>query len=200
MSDTDAQQTTMNGEATAGGNGAGPAAETVETLDPAQLAAERDDFLDQLQRSRAEFANYRRRTEQERATLRQTANQTLLAQVLPVYDDLQRALAAVPEEQRDSPLAQGVALIERKFWGILERAGVAPIEAVGQPFDPAQHEAVEMTPGGNGQADTVVAVYQTGYRLGDALLRPAMVKVGPADEGGQPPVAGRQTDDHGGGS
>lgn len=195
VTDTDTQEATMNGEPPpGGGNGTAPATEPAEELDAAKLAAERDEFLDQLQRSRAEFANYRRRTEQERATIRQTANQTLLAQLLPVYDDLQRALAAVPADQRDSPLAQGVALVERKFWSALERAGVSPIAAAGQPFDPAQHEAVEMAAGdGSAPPDTVVAVYQTGYRLGDALLRPAMVKVGPAG-GGQSSVGSGQND------
>ena len=122
----------------------------------ATVAAERDDFLDQLQRSRAEFANFRRRTEQERAQIREIANQALLAQFLPVLDDLRRALAAVPEAEREQALPQGIALVERKFWGVLERAGVAPIAAIGQPFDPAQHEAVESEPGT--AADTVVGV------------------------------------------
>jgi molecular chaperone GrpE len=174
------------------GNGAAPA----EAPDLDAVVAERDEYLDQLQRSRAEFANYRRRTEQERAQVRQVANQALLAQLLPVLDDLQRALAAVPADQRESPLAQGVQLVERKFWNVLERAGVTPLDAVGQPFDPALHEAVELVPGT--AADTVVDVYQTGYRLGQALLRPAMVKVGDASR--QTPGAGRQTDGAGDGA
>jgi len=188
VTDTEQQRATNDGEATFGVAGATLATEpevtsVAEEEDVKRIAAERDEFLDQLQRARAEFANYRRRTEQERSTLRQVANQGLLIQILPAYDDLQRALAAVPADQRETPLAQGVVLIERKFWSALERAGVSPIAAAGQPFDPAQHEAVEMVPGGDGSpADTVVSVYQTGYRLGDALLRPAMVKVGPAGE------------------
>ena len=178
MTDAETRQTTMDGEAERAnpidGNGAAPA----EAPDLEAVIAERDGYLDQLQRSRAEFANFRRRTEQERAQIREIANQALLAQLLPVLDDFQRALAAVPEEQRQTPLVQGLQLIERKFWGVLERAGLAPIEAVGQPFDPAQHEAVESVPGTAG--DTVVDVYQAGYRLGQTLLRPAMVKVGDA--------------------
>ena len=190
MTDAETRQTTMDGEAERAnpidGNGAAPA----EAPDLEAVIAERDGYLDQLQRSRAEFANFRRRTEQERAQIREIANQALLAQLLPVLDDLQRALAAVPEEQRQTPLVQGLQLIERKFWGVLERAGVAPIEAVGQPFDPAQHEAVESVPGTAG--DTVVDVYQTGYRLGDSLLRPAMVKVG--DPASGQPTEGGQND------
>ena len=169
----------MNGDAetadAVGGNGAGP-----ETLDAAALMAERDAYLDQLQRSRADFANFRRRTEQERAQIREIASHVLLTQFLPVYDDLQRAMAAVPEDARDEPWVQGLALIERKFWNVLDRAGVTPIEAKDQPFDPAFHEAVDSVPGSAGT--TVVDVYQTGYRLGQSLLRPAMVKVGDSSQ------------------
>jgi len=182
------RQTTMDGDAERAepidGNGAAPPPDQ----DAAALAAERDDYLDQLQRSRAEFANFRRRTELERAQIREIANQALLAQFLPVLDDLRRALAAVPEAERDAALAQGVGLIERKFSGVLERAGVTPIAALGQPFDPAVHEAVESVPGT--AADTVVGVYQDGYRIGQTLLRPAMVKVGSS----QSSMAGGQDD------
>jgi len=130
-----------------------------------------------LRRGRAEFANFRRRTEQERAQARELANQSLLAQLLPVVDDFARALDAIPVEQRGSSWVQGIGLIERKLWGVLERQGVTPVEALGQPFDPAQHEAIASDPGGD--VGTVIEVYQPGYRLGQSLLRPAMVKVGP---------------------
>jgi len=182
------RQTTMNGEVERAGPGDGNGAAPPEAVgsDVAAVIAERDGYLDQLQRSRAEFANFRRRTELERAQIREVANQALLAQLLPVLDDFRRALAAVPEAERDAALVHGLSLIERKFWGVLERAGVAPIEALGKPFDPAEHEAVESVPGT--AADTVVGVYQDGFRLGQTLLRPAMVKVG----GGQPSTAGDQ--------
>ena len=142
----------------------------------ASLIAERDGYLEQLQRTAADFANFRRRTEQERAVIRQLANRDLLLHVLDVMDDFGRALAAVPEEQRESGWVSGTAMIEKKLHGVLERAGVRPIEALGQPFDPALHEAVASDPDGDGS--TVVEVYRQGYNLGDALLRPAMVKVG----------------------
>ena len=164
----------MNGEARETEPATNGAAQ--EPLDVTALVSERDEYLDQLQRSRADFANFRRRTEQERTQLRELANRALLAQFLPVYDDMQRAMRAVPEDQREEPWVQGLALIERKFWNVLERAGVTPIEALGQPFDPALHEAVDTVPGST--ANMVVDVYQTGYRLGPQLLRPALVKVG----------------------
>lgn len=183
MTDSKTQATTMNGETETAETIAGNGAMAADSPDLATVIAERDEYLDQLQRSRAEFANYRRRTEREREQVRELANQSLLMQLLPTFDDLQRALKALPEDQRDTPLAQGVQLVERKFWNTLERAGVTPIAAIGQPFDPSQHEAVDAVPGS--AADTVLDVYQPGYRLGQSVLRPAMVKVGSRDAIGQ---------------
>ncbi len=152
-------------------------------LDMDAIVAERDAYLDQVQRGRAEFANFRRRTEQERSLIRELVSRELLAQILPIEDDLQRALRAVPAEQRETSWVQGVELIERKLSGILDRAGVTQFESLGQPFDPAVHEAVATEPGTSG--GTVVEIFQPGYRLGQSLLRPAMVKVGdaPAENG-----------------
>lgn len=176
MTDTETNQSRPNGEAV-------PAppdgAETgVEAPDLATVIAERDAYLDQLQRSRAEFLNFRRRTEQERLAVRERANEELLRQVLPVLDDLQRALGNVPAEMAENSFVQGVQMVERKFLGALERAGVTTLEAAGQPFDPSLHEAVDIVPGS--AANTVVDVYQPGYRLGATLLRPAVVRVGDA--------------------
>jgi len=139
------------------------------------VVAERDRYLDQLQRTTADFANYRRRTEQERAQQRLTANEQLLREFVPVLDDLQRGLGALPPDEQDSKLAEGMRWVEQKFLTTLKKQGVTPIESLGQPFDPSVHEAVEADPAGG---DTVVAVYAPGYRLGNDVLRPAMVKVG----------------------
>lgn len=160
--------------------------------DIATIIAERDEYLDQLQRSRAEFANFRRRNDQERAMLRQLVSRDVLAQFLPVIDDLDRALAAIPEEERDSGWVKGVMLIQSKLNGTVERLGVKKIDALNQPFDPALHEAVSTEPGSSG--DTVVEVYQSGYRLGDLLVRPAMVKTGDADDVGQDRAADGSTE------
>lgn len=146
----------------------------------ASMIAERDEYLDQLQRSRAEFANFRRRNDQERTMLRQLASRDVLAQFLPVIDDLDRALAAIPEQERGSGWVIGVSLIQSKLNGTVERLGITKIDAVGKPFDPARHEAVSTEPGSSG--NTVVEVYQSGYQLGDLLVRPAMVKTGDADD------------------
>lgn len=146
------------------------------------IIQERDDYLDQLQRSRAEFANFRRRNDQERAMLRQLVSRDVLAQFLPVIDDLDRALATIPEQERGSGWVKGVTLIQSKLNGTVERLGVTKIDAVGKPFDPALHEAVSTEPGSSGS--TVVEVYQSGYQLGDMLVRPAMVKTGDANAAG----------------
>lgn len=156
-----------------------------ETREPAEitaieaiqaLQAERDDLVDQLQRSRAEFINYRRRTDQERTVVRQVVTRDVLAQFLPVLDDFQRALEAIPKEERTKGWEKGIELIANKLTAVLERAGVSPIDALGQPFDPSIHEAVATEPDSSGSH--VVEVYQTGYRLGDNLMRPSMVKTG----------------------
>ncbi len=144
------------------------------------VLAERDRYLDQLQRTAADFANYRRRVEQERAQQRLAANEQLLREFVSVLDDLQRGLSSLPPDQQESKLAEGMRWVEQKFLTALKKHGVTPIESLGQAFDPSVHEAVEADPAGG---DTVVAVYAPGYRLGDGVLRPAMVKVGPGEDG-----------------
>jgi molecular chaperone GrpE len=151
-----------------------------EKSDLAAVTAERDNYLDQLQRSVAEFANYRRRVEQERLRARELATRGILSQLLPVIDDLQRALASVPDDQAATSWVQGVQYIEKKLTALLEREGVSQIDATGQPFDPAFHEAVATEDGST--QNVVVEVYQPGYKLGEQVLRPAMVKVGDKQE------------------
>ena len=149
-------------------------------LDLDTVLVERDRYLDQLQRTAADFANYRRRIEQDRAQQRLAANEQLLREIVPVLDDLQRGLSALPPDQQESKLAEGMRWVEQKFLTTLKKHGVTPIESLGQVFDPSVHEAVEADPAGG---DRVVAVYAPGYRLGDGILRPAMVKVGPGEDG-----------------
>lgn len=169
---------TMNGEV--------PEEEMVENVDietegDAQdviekLIAQRDEYLDQLQRSRAEFINFRKRTETERTKLGNLITANTLSQFLPVLDDFDRAMTAVPDEEREGGWVSGITMIHKKLQGILERAGVTEVPGVNEPFDPAFHEAVASEPGSSGSA--VAEVYQKGYRLGDTLLRAAMVKTG----------------------
>jgi molecular chaperone GrpE len=152
--------------------------EIVESEGPTleSVTAERDQLVDQLQRSVAEFQNYRRRIDQERFRLRESATQDVIRSILPVVDDLQRAIAVMPADQRTSGLGEGIAAIERKLLAVLERNSVTPVGVVGEAFDPAFHEAVATDE--SGQQTNVVEIFQTGYRQGDVVLRPAMVKVG----------------------
>jgi molecular chaperone GrpE len=152
--------------------------EIVETNLADELEMERTrsaEYLDQAQRTRAELINYRRRMEQEMQVTRRYAAEHVISRLLPVIDDFHRAIGAVPQSDRENPWVQGMLLIERKMWSVLEAEGVKPIEAVGKPFDPSIHEAVSVESDGG---DTVVEEFQRGYMLHDRLIRPAMVKVG----------------------
>ena len=145
-----------------------------------QVAAERAkaaEYLDNWQRSHAEFLNYRRRTESERADMAAFANAALLTKLLPVVDDFDLALANVPAEARASSWLEGIALIQRKLQRLLESEDVTVIEALGQPFDPKLHEAVMMDDDTR-EPHTVVAELRKGYRLRDRVLRPTLVRVG----------------------
>jgi molecular chaperone GrpE len=138
------------------------------------------DYEDRWKRSTAEFINYKRRTEQERGDLLRSANGTLIRDFLPVLDDLDRSLANVPVDQAESKWVEGVQLVARKFRTLLERQGVTAIEAVGELFDPAIHEAV----GGSGTH--VTEEYQRGYRFHGRTLRPSIVVVGDAPKDATP--------------
>ena len=154
---------------------------------PDALRAEADELRDQLLRRAAEFQNYRRRSDADRADAERQGRTAVLLPVLEVYDDLRRSLdAARRVAHQDATagsaafeaLGQGVDLVYRKFEGILDRFGVTPIEAAGAPFDEAEHEAVMQQPAPAGEASgTVLAEVQPGYRLGDRVLRHARVIV-----------------------
>ena len=143
--------------------------------------AEKEEQLRAWQRTQADFVNYRRRTEQERADLIKTAEADLIRDLLPIVDDMQRALTSLPPELRGLTWVEGILLIERKLSGVLEIHGLRAIEAVGKEFNPHEHEAI-LTDGEPGDAPVVTAELQRGYRLNDWVLRPTLVKVGPPPE------------------
>jgi len=149
--------------------------ETKAQLAQAQVKA--DEYLDGWQRARAELANYRRRTDAERATLTTTANARLLMRLLPVLDDLERAFETLPPDLRNLTWIQGVGQIYRKLQMVVEGEGATPIDAVGRPFDPKVHDAILQEPSTQYPEGTVVSELQRGYMYGDQLLRPAMVAV-----------------------
>lgn len=160
-------------------NGATPAADELAVLQAklAQAEAQAAEYKDQWLRATADYKNFKRRTEVERSELIRSASSALLLKLLPVVDDFDRAIANIPPEIAESAWWGGTQLIAQKLRTILESEGVKAIEALGHDFDPNQHEAV-LYEEAEGQDGKVVAELQKGYKLGERVLRPAMVKVG----------------------
>ncbi|HEX8353110.1 MAG TPA: nucleotide exchange factor GrpE [Pyrinomonadaceae bacterium] len=147
-----------------------------------RLAEERQDLNDKLARRSADFDNFRKRTERERSETYSRALAEVVRRLLPVLDNLQRALDAerlveVKESAEFRHFLQGVELINRQLGGVLESLGVEAVPTVGELFDPHVHEAVATEETAEVEPDTITQEMQRGYRLGDKLLRPAMVKV-----------------------
>ncbi|MBI3745556.1 MAG: nucleotide exchange factor GrpE [Chloroflexi bacterium] len=149
---------------------------------------EKDEFLAALQRERAEFVNFKRRTAEERQAMIGLAGEGLISKVIAIADDFDRAIEARPAGIADDPWVEGIAAIDRKLRQLLESEGVSPIAAApGTPFDPREHEAVASIPG-SGQPDgAIVDELRRGYRLRDRVLRPALVAV--AADGTPPSTA-----------
>lgn len=129
------------------------------------------------QRTAADFQNYRRRTEQERADLAAFASEGLLRKVLAIADDFDRAIAHAPTEPSAAAWVEGVSAIDRKLRGLLESEGVTAIEALGTPFDPHLHDAIVHEPTADAPDGTVVKELQRGYQINGRVLRPALVAV-----------------------
>jgi molecular chaperone GrpE len=149
----------------------------------AQLAQEKEraeSYLASWQRAAADYQNFKRRVEQERSEVAQMANVATMINLLPLVDDLERALENVDSHLAGLTWLDGIRLIHRKFQALLEMSGVSEIQADGQDFDPNLHEAVMY---GEGPEGKVTSVVQKGYMLGGRVLRPAMVVVG---NGGKP--------------
>ena len=156
-------------------------AEDIEALRKAltEERAKAETYLENWKRAQADFINYKRRSEQEKEEASRFTNSVLILSLLPVLDDLERALNSVPPRLAKLPWVEGIRLIERKFHANLEAQGVTPIEARGKPFDPNLHEASMCSKGKEG---IVVKELQKGYKLYNRLLRPATVAVGSGDE------------------
>ncbi|MBJ7594338.1 MAG: nucleotide exchange factor GrpE [Candidatus Dormibacteraeota bacterium] len=125
----------------------------------------------------ADFENFRRRKTQELANRSRYASEDAARALLPVLDNLRRAVAHAAEAGTEDFFVSGLELVVREFEAALEKLGVVPIDAVGQPFDPSLHEAISSVGGGDVDVDTVVDEVQRGYRLHDRVLRPALVRV-----------------------
>jgi molecular chaperone GrpE len=155
----------------------GEAAEVEGDLDELmKMAAERDKYLGLAQRAQADFENYRKRVARDAAAARERGVSSLVKELLPALDNLDRALEAAAQ---DDPLLQGVRLVRSELSAALARAGIESFSPAGETFDPEVHEAVATAPQGpDGAASgTVVEVYQPGYRMGASIIRPARVLV-----------------------
>ncbi|HEX5369059.1 MAG TPA: nucleotide exchange factor GrpE [Dehalococcoidia bacterium] len=150
-----------------------------------QLAQEKEkaeSYLASWQRAAADFQNYKRRVEQEREEIARISNAALIINMLPLVDDMERALENVDMRLAGMTWLDGIRLIQRKFQALLEMNGVTEIEADGQTFDPNIHEAVMF---GEGEEGKVISVVQKGYRLGGRVLRPSLVVVGQGKKAGE---------------
>jgi molecular chaperone GrpE len=147
---------------------------TLEAQFAAQLAAAQAEFNGRLQRTLADFDNFRRRAERDRSEYVQYAAMEIVRELLPVLDDFTRALKV---ETPDAEYAKGVELIYQRLFDILKKAGLEPLDAAGKPFDPNRQQAVDRVHTDEFEDQTVLEEYQSGYNFKGKLLRPAMVKV-----------------------
>ncbi|GHO42357.1 nucleotide exchange factor GrpE [Ktedonospora formicarum] len=183
-------QPTMRTEAVAGqgeqgANGDYPAPE-VAALERELADAQRQagEYLNMSQRIQADFVNFKRRAAQEQTDSRAQAQAQLLEQLLPVLDDLGRAMLVMPAELAQNPWAQGIQIAARQLNTTLQQLGLRQIGTPGEPFNPQWHEALMQEPRPDQPEGSVVQVFRPGYALGERIIRPAQVTVaGPATNG-----------------
>ena len=150
--------------------------ETLDSDDPlASVRRERDEYLDLARRAQADFENYRKRAAKEAALAGQRAKSGLVRELLPVVDNLERALASAGDDEQH--LAQGVRLVHSELIAVLERNGVEQFDPRGERFDPEVHEALSMRSEDGAESGTVLDVVEKGYRANGSILRPARVVV-----------------------
>jgi molecular chaperone GrpE len=141
-------------------------------------AAERDEYLDLARRTKADFENYQKRQQREREQEREFFRGAVVVELLPVLDNLERALNAAKQAGSGDVLLKGVAMVQQQFLEMLrQRFGVIPVPALGEPFDPNRHEALTQQPSREYPANTVIQVVETGYQMNERVLRPAKVIV-----------------------
>lgn len=142
-----------------------------------KLRTESQNNLDGWQRSRAEFSNYKRRTQQQLAESKQSGALEALAKILPIVDDFERALDNIPDEFKENPWSSGTALILKNIQKVLDEYKIEVLDPVGEEFDPMMHEAIGMDDSSEYESGIVTTTLQKGYKSGDKVLRPAMVRV-----------------------
>ncbi|HEY72523.1 MAG TPA: nucleotide exchange factor GrpE [Thermoflexia bacterium] len=149
-----------------------------EQLEKAQTQAA--EYLDGWQRTQAEFSNYKKRQETERAQMRTRVSADVLGKLLPIADDFERAISTLPVEFSRLTWCEGILMIKYKLDAILKSEGVEPIETDGQAFDPRYHEAVTYEEAAGYEEGHIIGEVQKGYTLGERVLRPALVRVAKA--------------------
>ena len=149
-----------------------------------EARAKEAEYLDGWQRARAELANARKRFQREQQGAYANAKCDVLVRLLPIIDDFERALAELPDDLSDHSWVEGIKLVQQKAQGLLAQESVEPIDTAGQEFDPLWHQAVTHEPSDQVPAGEVIAEMQRGYRIGERVLRPSMVRVssGPPPE------------------
>jgi molecular chaperone GrpE len=160
--------------------GSAPPEGAAGPADAAELERQRDELRERLLRTAAEFDNYRKRVDRERRDLAEAASLDLIRDLLPLIDDLERALGVEATGEEAEAYRRGFEIIHRQLLDALRKRGVTPIEAVGRTFDPRYHEAVVHEPSAGHADGEVIGELRRGYLIGDRLLRPSMVKVAKA--------------------
>ena len=143
----------------------------------AEAEKKKNEYLDGWQRAQADFANYKKRVERDRQQMQQNANGNVVRRYLAILDDLERALANQPQDGEGAAWASGIELVYRKWLNALDADGVKPMEAEDQIFDPILHEAITQEESSDHESGEIIEVVQTGYMIGDRVLRPAKVRV-----------------------
>ena len=163
-----------------------PTPDTVETAsavaDTDELQKQRDDYYDRLLRKTAEFDNYRKRVELDRQSMADGVTADVVRDLLPLVDDLERALKADTGADGAEAYRKGVELIHRQLLEILRKRGVQPIEALGADFDPHFHQAIAHEHAEGRREGEVIEEFGRGYTLNDKLIRPSIVKVAKGDQ------------------
>ena len=155
----------------------GSAIDVVELEQLRKQANERDQYLDLAQRTRAEFENYQKRNQKDREQERRYYSGALILELLPVFDNLDRANAAAQKSGEKGPLVNGVLAVQSQFLELLKRHGITRIDALGKPFDPNLHQAVMQQESDEVESNTVLKVLEQGFTIHDRVLRPAKVIV-----------------------
>lgn len=151
--------------------------ETVSLAEFQKLQTQSQEYLDGWQRARAEFANYKKRVDRDLKDSYQNATGDVLKSLLPVIDDFDRAMANIPQDLQGNAWISGIEMIQRKMNKILEDFGATVIDPTGEVFDPTLHEAIGQDADSDLESGYVTVTMQKGYKVGDRVLRPALVRV-----------------------